>query len=61
MGFRSIAGDLPPSPIQIDAWVYIVVAIVLFILTIVAMAMLASVVARIWDHLRRRPQRDRRD
>ena len=47
------AGDVPPSPIQIDAWVYGVVAIVLFVLMVVALAMFLSVVTRIWERMHR--------
>ena len=47
-------GDVPPSPIQIDAWVYGVVAIVLCVLMAVAMAMFISLVLGIWERITRR-------
>ena len=60
MGFRGIAAQMPQahiSPIHIDAWVYYVIAIVLFVLMAWALAMFLSGVAGIWDYLRDRRNR----
>lgn len=42
------------SPIQLDAWVYPVVAIVVLVLLVCGLAMLMSGVVRFWDFLRDR-------